>query len=315
MRGRGDRWWRLGPAVVGLVVLIGLAVLWVQAPIFYPPPADGRAPAIATTRTGIVIAGAALIIFVGLMMSLAEIRRAATRATERDRQVAERQLAGQLIERYTRAVNQLGSDTADVRLGGIYALERLAGGFPEEQPAVVEMLSAFVREHTRLGRPGNRRCKSAADGPETDIQAAINVLGRLPARDGVLRADLTGADLAGARLDRANFTRARLDGVNLAGARLVEANLTRAGLVGVNLRTARLDGADLTGALLDRANLTDARLEGADLTGAWLDGVDLTGAVPLTQEQLEVAHGDAATVLPVGFTRPTSWPEAITVLL
>lgn len=33
---------------------------------------------------------------------------------------------GQLTERYTKAIEQLGSGTLDVRLGAIYALERLA---------------------------------------------------------------------------------------------------------------------------------------------------------------------------------------------
>jgi hypothetical protein len=33
---------------------------------------------------------------------------------------------GQVTERYTKAIEQLGSDKLDVRIGGIYALERVA---------------------------------------------------------------------------------------------------------------------------------------------------------------------------------------------
>jgi len=33
---------------------------------------------------------------------------------------------GQITDRYTKAVEQLGSDKLDVRIGGIYALERIA---------------------------------------------------------------------------------------------------------------------------------------------------------------------------------------------
>jgi hypothetical protein len=33
---------------------------------------------------------------------------------------------GQITERYTRAIDQLGSTSLSVRLGGIYALERIA---------------------------------------------------------------------------------------------------------------------------------------------------------------------------------------------
>src|SRR3954447_13018885 len=38
--------------------------------------------------------------------------------------------AGQITERFTRAIDQLGSTQLDVRLGGIYALERLARDSP-----------------------------------------------------------------------------------------------------------------------------------------------------------------------------------------
>jgi len=33
---------------------------------------------------------------------------------------------GQVTDRYTKAIEQLGSDKLDVRIGGIYALERIA---------------------------------------------------------------------------------------------------------------------------------------------------------------------------------------------
>jgi hypothetical protein len=44
-------------------------------------------------------------------------------ATQRQLTMAEQ---GQITERFTRAVDQLGSDKLDVRLGGMYALERIA---------------------------------------------------------------------------------------------------------------------------------------------------------------------------------------------
>jgi hypothetical protein len=50
-----------------------------------------------------------------------------------------------------------GADKLDVRLGGIYALERIAKGSKRDHPTVVEVLSAFVREHAQpptQPRPG-----------------------------------------------------------------------------------------------------------------------------------------------------------------
>jgi hypothetical protein len=40
---------------------------------------------------------------------------------------------GQITERFTRAVDQLGSDNLDVRLGGIHALGRIAKDSPPDQ--------------------------------------------------------------------------------------------------------------------------------------------------------------------------------------
>jgi hypothetical protein len=55
---------------------------------------------------------------------------------------------GQLTDRYTKAIEQLGSDKLDVRIGGIYALERVARDSARDQPTVMEVLCAFIREHS-----------------------------------------------------------------------------------------------------------------------------------------------------------------------
>src|SRR3569833_4079303 len=55
---------------------------------------------------------------------------------------------GQVTERYTKAIEQLGSDKLDIRLGGIYALERIATDSARDHPTVMEVLADYVREHT-----------------------------------------------------------------------------------------------------------------------------------------------------------------------
>jgi hypothetical protein len=77
---------------------------------------------------------------------------------------------------------------------------------------------------------------------------------------------------------------ADLIGKDLGGAELRRASLRGAGLIGTTLRSADLRGADLTG----------ADLRGADLAGARLDSV-----IFLTQAQIDLAKGDAATTLPL----------------
>jgi hypothetical protein len=52
---------------------------------------------------------------------------------------------GQITDRYSKAVEQLGSSSVDVRLGGVYALESVMRDSHDDQPTVIQILSAFVR--------------------------------------------------------------------------------------------------------------------------------------------------------------------------
>ncbi|HXT93389.1 MAG TPA: hypothetical protein VN714_29505 [Trebonia sp.] len=52
---------------------------------------------------------------------------------------------------------QLGSDRLDVRLGAIYALERIMIDSERDHPTIVEVLAAFVREHCPKKRPARIR--------------------------------------------------------------------------------------------------------------------------------------------------------------
>ena len=93
-----------------------------------------------------------------------------------------------VTDRYTKAIEQLGSNGLDVRLGAIYALERIMIDSPRDHPTIVEVLAAFVREHSRPfmepqpvpepGKGGARRLTNRT----TDVLAAATVLGRRPRR-------------------------------------------------------------------------------------------------------------------------------------
>ena len=56
---------------------------------------------------------------------------------------------GQVTDRYTKAIEQLGSDKGiDVRIGGIYALERIAHDSPRDHPTIMDVLATFIRDHS-----------------------------------------------------------------------------------------------------------------------------------------------------------------------
>ena len=191
-----------------------------------------------------------------------------------------RSRAGRVTGRSARALQQLGRDELEMRIGGIRALERVGRDSPGHRRAVMEALAAFVREHPRqhwpLPGPGGQARQRSL---RPDVPAAITALGRrLNERDlgpvGLAGADLTSADLTGADLTGADLARAVLARADLLAAKLARADLSGADLGGARLTGADLDGADLTG-----ADLTDADLAGADLVGADFTGAELTGAL------------------------------------
>jgi hypothetical protein len=185
-----------------------------------------------------------------------------------------------VTERFTKAIEQLGSDKLNVRIGAISAVEWVARDSPTHQATVMEVLAAFIREHSRQRWPP---AESGAEPPSRatrpDVQAAIAVIGRWNIGHERQLVNLAGSELMGASLSRADLSGADLTRADLVGADLTGADLTRAALSGADLTDADLTGADLTRADLSGAVLTGADLTGADLTGAHLPGADLSRAV------------------------------------
>ena len=192
------------------------------------------------------------------------------------------QQEGQLTDRFTKAVAQLGDDKLEIRLGGMYALERIAKDSPKDHWTVMEILSAYIRENakkkeeeTSENKNSKKTANDKVDKPEgntkvtTDIQAALTIIARRKIEQD---SKTDKIDLSGANLSKSN-----LSGAFLAGADLIRADLSRANLSGANLSGTDLSGANLSGASLSKSNLSGAFLAGANLSGAHLGGADLSG--------------------------------------
>jgi uncharacterized protein YjbI with pentapeptide repeats len=142
----------------------------------------------------------------------------------------------------------------------------------------------------------------------TELDEAIVRLETLVAAEAAL---LAGIDVDAERI-RANSLLLRASSFARAAAPGQRpehrgADLAGAGLRGADLRGASLRGALLIGADLRRADLRLADVTGADLRGADLRGADLSSTLFLTQSQLTVAVGDAATQIPASLSRPSHW--------
>jgi uncharacterized protein YjbI with pentapeptide repeats len=87
---------------------------------------------------------------------------------------------------------------------------------------------------------------------------------------------------------------------------------TKLDLIGAELRETNLVGANLRGAYLIAANMQQCDLKGVDFIGVDtrdtdFRGADLSGSIFLTQAQINVAKGDAKTILSDRLERPAHW--------
>jgi uncharacterized protein YjbI with pentapeptide repeats len=287
-----DRWaWWPIVVLLLLIVAVGLVVLWVEAPTLYQGSGanpDAQATASATTRAGILAVFAATIAALGAVAALAETRRA-------NRETHEREREAQVTDRYIRAIGQLG-EKLEVRLGGIYALQRIAEDSPRDRPTIVDVLCAFVRDNVRT--PTNDGAEvMEAHPPPSDVQAALTVIGHLnqPA-DREADGELYGIDLSDVHLEHANLVHANLEHANLGETHLENAKLRGAHLENANLFSASLKKADLREAHLNHADLTSAKLQGADLRRAHLEDVERSAGINLEHADLRCAHLERANL-------------------
>jgi Pentapeptide repeats (8 copies) len=228
---------------------------------------------------------------------------------------------GQITDRFTSAIAQLGDPKLEVRLGGIYALERIANESPKDHWPIMEVLTAFVREHANVNAPKKPlpKLEDELPSPPLDIQAILTVLGRRDVtyeRVGdqsldLHEADLTGADLSDADLRSAKFIETDLTGADLSRAKLGQADFSAAILNGANLENTKLDGAFLMDVDLNCYSIlgspTCANLSQTLLAGANLSRADLARARQVSTAQLESAKGNSQTKLPPSIPRPKSW--------
>ncbi len=206
---------------------------------------------------------------------------------------------GLLNERYQKGAEMLGSEVLSVRLGGIYALRRLAEEWPDQYHIqIMRLFCAFVRLPTRDQSlvPG-----PAATEPGTllgirqDVEAVMQMIG---SRDksrvtveqiGGFRLDLRGANLSAAEfldadLSGALFHNSNLCGANFANTDLADSflscsDLSQAQFHNVSFSRTRLRSADLSGALLQDADLPGTNFHNANLSGTNLLRANLCGAI------------------------------------
>jgi uncharacterized protein YjbI with pentapeptide repeats len=250
-----------------------------------------------------IIGGAALIVSLIFTWQGLKLNQTSSETTQRlsllTLQDTERR---QIEDRLNRALEQLGSEKREARLGAIYSLGKIANDSIElkskfdsmnlstkpgneemalfETPTdfhwtIMQTLASYVRGNAASNGENSQSTKQV----QPDIQAALNVLGwrkRIYGHGEDQRLELYQTDLRGLILkEKEGLPEASAkEGAHLEGMQLWEVDLSGANLRGVHLEDAILDRSSLKNAKLDGAHfsittgLQDTDLEGADLHAA-----------------------------------------------
>lgn len=308
-------YWVLAAAALAVALVAGL-LMWVLVGIAVapsasePPSAPNPAVVIDAVRTALTAAagtgGAAALLLAFRRQRHAEqvaehtvyIARVAER--DRDRDLDQRQLQAdrdheqridqarradedarerRVTELYTRAVDQLGSKTAPVRLGGLYALERLAQDTPGQRQTVVNVLCAYLRMPYTPPPPNRATDESDEAAADEEAQAREEHEVRLTAQS-ILAVHLlpgTGSEVASTYWGQLAVTDAPPIDLDLTGAQLVDLQLRGCRLGAVSFRDALFSGdTDFRGAIV----ADDAHFSGAEFSGiAKFEKAELLGAV------------------------------------
>ena len=153
--------------VVALVTISAIAVLVWPAPVF---PLIDTASKLEALKTALAIgAGAAGIATLLLAASKQVHHEKTSLANELD--ATERRIT----DLYSKSVDQLGSDRSAVRLGGLYALERLAQDNPRQRQPVVNVLCSYLRMPYLAPLPVVRTDESSTEASGTPESSSWQV--------------------------------------------------------------------------------------------------------------------------------------------
>ncbi len=246
-----------------------------------------------------------LITILGVLLTL--IRNLLTRQQNR---TDEERL---VTEQISRAVEQIGAykqgvdeksyePNIEVRLGGLYSLQRIMKDSPRDEITIARNFSAYVRENVNKNKVKKKNVQ-----PREDVQTALEIINqfnkvrreheRREIHTDLSRVDFNGYSIAhidfsgfilrdivfsDEKLFNTNFSKAYLRNADFSKTKnLMEVDFSNATLYNANLSGAILFKINVSGATLYHANLSKATLHDVDLSNRRLFKVDLSGATLL----------------------------------
>ena len=261
-------------AVAVVIVTVGVTMLLLAIASGAKPGTDRANSRLDAVRTGLA-AGAAVGAAAGLFLAFRRQHHQEVVTKSSDHDAIERRIT----ELYTKAVEQLGNDKAPVRLGGLYALERLAQDNPAQRETIVNVICAYLRMPFSPTSP-NTKAQPVAVEDEEEPEIGDSWQQERQVR---LTAQRILADHL--RDDRAKDKRST-DPPSPRFWPGIHLDLAGATLINFGLEDCVMAGADFSGATFDFAGFSRATFNGNAMflratfnhRGGWFSGATFNGA-------------------------------------
>ena len=213
--------------------------------------------------------GSALIAIIGLKFFLHRL--------EKQEEQIDLQRKQRTDDRFTTAVELLGSSETSARTGAIYSLYHLAIEDKKYRKEVAQILCSHIRSKTN--EPDYK--EEHKDRPSNEIQTTIDLLLKdkdgnkgLYCQDFAKRKSFPQANFEYAYLVKADFRSAQCQGANFNRAQCQEAKFNEAQCQKADFWVAQCQGVDFWDAQCQGADFYEAQCQGADFLNAQCQGAN-----------------------------------------
>lgn len=260
-----------------------------------------------------------------------------SKASHRQSEVASRQIEiateSQINDRFTRAMEQLGSENLTIRIGGVHALGKIAEDSPRDAQTIIDILCTFVRDQTRNDE--YKKSRKGANGvfllPRADIQDAITVLGRgqfslfhknlerayLP-KVKMINADFSNTSFSNTVLHSTHIFNSKFENCTFFKTQMIKSKIEDVLFQNTNFVSSDMSDSVITSSTIEKTNMDNVILSGVNFSktkfvdfvivrsdvesigfyDSEMKGGDLRGVVNLTVGQLYDITMDKNTQLP-----------------
>ena len=262
---------------------------------------------------------------------------------EREATTAEQ---GLITDRINKATEGLGKKDGkdpviEVRLGALYALERISQDSLRDHVQIMEILCAYIRYNSPLP---DKKIEidqlSKQKPPREDIQAALNIIGRRDrgingknrikkeAAEGY-RINLSECNLFSAQLNNANLNGAifhdtRMERVTIKNTKLIGSEFIFTSMRWIDIRDTDLSDSYIFTSDMSRGSIRDsiftrAQLEILDLEHTFIKTAKIIAvqsnrsnfstSTEITQDQLDQMFCGIGVTISYDLIRPLHWPD------